>query len=118
MTVVLNSVSTGDAVPLATPFKISAIATHDTATLNFTVSGTGPMQSYRLKAGGTARTNGTDLGHIGAVCGMDVCGASTRPVAASTPITFTPTITKAQMGAVADGAYTVNLYVRRNDTWE
>lgn len=116
MTVVLNSVTTGDAAPTTAPHKISNVSGHDTAVPDFTVSGTTPCQSYRLKSGGTTRLNGTNVGQLGAVCGMDVCHTSTLPMAATTPVTFTPTITYASLGA--DGTKTINLYVLRNGTWE
>jgi len=116
MTVVLNSVTCGDAAPTTAPHKLSNVATHNTAIPSFTVSSTTPAQSYRLMNGGSTRITGTDVGHLGAVCGMDVCYTATLLMEATTPATFTPTITYASLGA--DGSKTINLYVLRNGTWE
>ena len=118
MTVVLNSVTTTDAAPTTAPHKVSTVSSFNVATPSFTVSSTTPVQSYRLMAGGSTRLTGTDVGHRGAVCGMDVCYTATLPMEAATPVTFTPAITAASLGAVADGAYTINIYVLRNGTWE
>lgn len=117
MTVVIDSITTGDAAPTSSPHRISALSGYSRAVVKFTVSGAGPAQSYRVKLGGTARINGTNLGQLGAVCGMDRCGAA-RPLAATTPFQFTENVDYTETGPPADGNYAVNLYVLRNGSWE
>jgi hypothetical protein len=80
MTVAIKTVTTGDPTPSVAPHRISGVATHNQAVVVFKVAGPGPVFGYHVKAGGTARTNGIDVGRLGAVCGLDVCGAGTFSV--------------------------------------
>ena len=115
MTVAVN-VSTPDAAPVAAPFKLSRVAGHDHATVTITVTGSGPVHAYKLKRGGSAIVNGVEVGTLGAVCGLAVCG-TVKPTAIPTPGTFTEDVTPADLPA-ADGNYALNLYVYNGALFE
>ena len=116
MTVAVT-VSTADAVPLVAPFKVSAVGGHDHATVTIAVTGTGPVYAYKLQRGGSAITNGVEVGTFGAVTGLAVTGVA-YPAAVATPHTFTDDVSFAEFGGGADGAYTLNLYVYNGALFE
>lgn len=116
MTVAL-SISTNDAVPTVSPYKVSSITSHDHATLTINVTGTGPVYAYRLKRGGSAITNGVTLADLGAITGLAVCGAA-EPTAIATPTAFIEDVAYVDFGGGADGAYPFNLYVYRAGSFE
>lgn len=111
------SVSTADGAPLVAPFKVSAIAGHDHATVTIDVTGAGPVRAYKIKRGGSAITNGVELADLGAITGLAVCGVA-EPTAIPTPKTFIEDVAFADFGGGADGAYPMNLYVYNGALYE
>ena len=116
MTVTIDSIVTADANPSASPYKVSNISGHNQATVTFTVSGTGPIQAYKMRQGGSNVTAGAELATLGMVCGMARMGE--KSVAMTTPKQFIEPILTTELGGGADGAYPINLYVYRNGVFE
>ena len=141
MTVVINSVTTADAVPTSTPHKISNQTGKQTATVRFTPNYSGTLypqdelfpdanllpgepniRAYRFRDGGSDHTTGTLVSEKGKICGTDVlCGTGQLVDTYTAPddVQILEDITYAETGGGADGARTINVYVLYADgTWE
>lgn len=119
MAVVVNSVTTGDAVPAVAPHRISALAGKNTATVAFTpTTAGGPVRAWRVTVGGNRKT-GRLAGNLGCVCGLDRCGAPrVMPLAAASGVQRTEVITYVEANdGGADGARTVNVDAMSDAGW-
>lgn len=119
MAVVVDSVTTADAAPTVAPHRLSAKAGKNQATVKFTpTAAAGPIRAWRLTVGGNRKT-GRLAGNLGAVCGLDRCGApGVMPLAAASGVQRTEviTFTEASDGG-ADGGRTVNVDAMSDAGW-
>lgn len=110
---VIDSVTTGDAVPTTVPHKISQQGTKNRATVVFHVTQTGPTSrilAYRVTFTGNRRT-GTNVGSKGIVCGIARCGvAPTRPLNIAVQ-SLSEDVDYSELPSSADGGYEVDLAV-------
>jgi hypothetical protein len=113
--VTLGAISTGDAVPASSPFKISAQATKDTVTIPFTVAGSGKLRAWSIRFGATHKK----LNGRGVVCGNARCGNTVRSrlLGQALPANLTRADTYSELPSSADGAYTVYVSAYTDDGW-
>lgn len=116
----IDSVSTADAVPTTTPFKISKKATKNILTFKFTPTATGPIRAWRARIKPTNRNTGGLVGRRGMYCGGgNRCGeASSRAVSIPSGTQITEDVTFAEGEPNADGGYEVKVWAASNeDGW-
>lgn len=119
MAVTVDSVTTADAATTVAPHKISDKAGKNQATVKFTpTAASGTIGAWRVTVGGNRKT-GRVAGNLGAVCGLDFCGApGVMPLAAASGVQRTEVITfvEADDGG-ADGARTVSVNALSDAGW-
>lgn len=113
--VTLGSLSTGDAAPTSSPYKISNKATKDTVTIPLTVTGSGKLRAWSIRFGATRKK----LDGRGPVCGNARCGNTVRSrlLGQNLPATLSKSDTYSQLPSSADGAYTVYVAAYTDDGW-
>lgn len=119
MPVTVDSVTTADAGPAVAPHRISSQPGHNQATVEFTpTAAAGPIRAWRITVGGNRKT-GRLAGNLGAVCGLDRCGAPrVMALAAASGIQRTEVVTYAEANdGGADGARTVNVDALSDGGW-
>lgn len=105
------SVTTGDAAPGDSPHKISAKPGKDVATVTFTL-GPGlhvPLAAWAIHLGGTSPVSGERIAHLGAICGLAVCGADV-PAAIPPDTEVAKAINYSDIDGGADGQRDLHIY--------
>lgn len=112
------SVTTEDAAPTVPAHRISRVGgfTTLTARIRFDPAAS-VIRAYRLNYGSPNRNGGTLVANLGAVCGLDRCGApGVKPTAIAAPLDKDVVIDAAQVPG-ADGDYTVNVFAASDEGW-
>lgn len=114
-TLTIDSVTTEDVAPTTAPHKISNVTGYKNVTIAFTpvTSDASPIRSMRIIFNSTVRNwpTGKLMYNLGAVCGLDRCGApGVKPLAAAHNVQRTHTDTYPETGGPADGGYPVYVW--------
>lgn len=111
------TISTPDEAPTAAPYKVSRVTGSNTASVSFTVTGTGPVRAWRLKRGGVNVATGVDVRGKGGITGLSKCGATYSVLTAfPTPKTISLTIDGSELPT--EGANAMSLYVYNGSVFE
>lgn len=109
--VTLGAVTTGDAVPLVAPFRISMKATKNRATIPFNVAGSGLVRAWSIRFGAT----NVKVGGQGMVTGEALCGPSRSLARALGDISDDVDYT--ELPSSADGSYNMKVRAYTDDGW-
>lgn len=111
----IDTVTTEDAVPTTAPFKVSNVATYTQWQVKFTptTSDSSPIRSLRVIFNSSSRAwpTGKLIYNLGAVCGLDRCGApNVMPLSCTQGVQKTVTKNYSDLPSTADGAYSVYVW--------
>lgn len=112
--------TTEDAAPTASPFKVSAKATKETLTFKVKASAGAAIQAIRVRFKPTNRNTGKLLFSRGIVCGTgDRCGSPTaKSLSHASPLTTsTITVNESQVSGEPDGEYEIKAWAAAAEGW-